>query len=306
MTAEHGAFNTVPHLTHSAERSMSMSEISLSRRRDKFQGAKIVDSILADGDWHAQSEIIAALIAEIDEERAIAYHRKFRGTSSNLTECAELGRSFIARSYLNGMFFRGNVERKRESNVKMFRAVQCQCLFPIRDGVEFIIIPNSPYLLAGSDGSIWREKRSKRIFQELSGSPGEDGYVRMTISYKNKPKTVLKQRLILEAFVGPCPEGMEACHKNGKRADCRIENLRWDTPKGNAQDKEIHGTVLRGDKAPRRKLFENQVRDLLMRFPDKSMNRQEAILESQRLGVSPKYVRNIVYRAPGCWRHIDG
>lgn len=43
-------------------------------------------------------------------------------------------------------------------------------------------------------------------------------------------------RLVLEAFVGPCPEGEEACHNNGDPLDNRLENLRWDTHEANMLD----------------------------------------------------------------------
>jgi hypothetical protein len=39
--------------------------------------------------------------------------------------------------------------------------------------------------------------------------------------------------MVLFAFVGPCPEGMECCHENDVRDDNRIENLRWDTHANN-------------------------------------------------------------------------
>jgi hypothetical protein len=35
---------------------------------------------------------------------------------------------------------------------------------------------------------------------------------------------------------------MEGCHWNGNPADNRLTNLRWDTPAGNAADRERHGT----------------------------------------------------------------
>lgn len=38
-------------------------------------------------------------------------------------------------------------------------------------------------------------------------------------------------RLVLFTFVGPCPEGMEACHWNDVPSDNRLENLRW-APRG--------------------------------------------------------------------------
>ena len=49
-------------------------------------------------------------------------------------------------------------------------------------------------------------------------------------------KTVLVHRLVLEAFVGPCPPGLEACHGNDVAWDNRLENLRWDTSSANHHD----------------------------------------------------------------------
>lgn len=49
-------------------------------------------------------------------------------------------------------------------------------------------------------------------------------------------------RLVLEAFVGPCPEGMECCHNDGNPANNRLENLRWGTRSENVQDMLMHGT----------------------------------------------------------------
>lgn len=52
----------------------------------------------------------------------------------------------------------------------------------------------------------------------------------------------LVHRLTLEAFVGPCPQGMEGCHNNGDPWDGRVSNLRWDTHASNMHDKLLHGT----------------------------------------------------------------
>lgn len=49
-------------------------------------------------------------------------------------------------------------------------------------------------------------------------------------------RRVFVHRLVLDAFVGPCPDGMEGCHNNGNPADNRVENLRWDTRSANVID----------------------------------------------------------------------
>lgn len=69
----------------------------------------------------------------------------------------------------------------------------------------------------------------------------------------------LVHRLVLEAFVGPCPDGMESCHKNHNRADCRLSNLRWDTRSANQMDRVSNGTDNRGSRHPHGKLTEPQV-----------------------------------------------
>lgn len=42
--------------------------------------------------------------------------------------------------------------------------------------------------------------------------------------------------LVLLAFVGPRPDGMECCHWNGDPTDNRLQNLRWDTSSNNKKD----------------------------------------------------------------------
>ena len=49
-------------------------------------------------------------------------------------------------------------------------------------------------------------------------------------------------RLVLEAFVGPRPDGYDACHNDGDRDNNHISNLRWDTRSANTLDQVQHGT----------------------------------------------------------------
>jgi hypothetical protein len=67
-------------------------------------------------------------------------------------------------------------------------------------------------------------------------------------------------RLILLAFVGPCPPGYETCHRNGDPADNRAENLYWGTHADNMADRNRHGNYTRGSQHFGSKLTEDEVR----------------------------------------------
>ena len=55
-------------------------------------------------------------------------------------------------------------------------------------------------------------------------------------------KTFRVPHLVMLAFVGPRPEGMEVCHNDGNSKNSVLSNLRYDTPQGNNDDQLKHGT----------------------------------------------------------------
>lgn len=61
-------------------------------------------------------------------------------------------------------------------------------------------------------------------------------------------KVCYVHRVVLTAFVGPCPDGMEGCHNNGNPTDNRLENLRWGTRSENSRDTVRHGRNLNSQK----------------------------------------------------------
>lgn len=48
-------------------------------------------------------------------------------------------------------------------------------------------------------------------------------------------------QLVLEAFVGTCPPGMEGCHWDDNKENNALTNLRWDTHSANEFDKVRNG-----------------------------------------------------------------
>ena len=61
----------------------------------------------------------------------------------------------------------------------------------------------------------------------LRPGPSASGHLSVVLGRSRGSKGV--HRLVLLAFAGPCPDGMEALHLNGNPRDNRLRNLRWGT-----------------------------------------------------------------------------
>ena len=158
-------------------------------------------------------------------------------------------------------------------------------------------IPGFPGYFACENGSIWSTKDTHRpagTYHRMVLRVTKWGYLDVGLSRDGKRHTRLVHILILNAFVGPCPRGMQTRHLNGDALDCRLQNLTWGTPKENTEDKKFHGTHPSGFTHPRNRLSEAAIREILT-----SRNKSTASQLSQKFGVSVGHVRNI--RA-GCAR----
>jgi hypothetical protein len=69
-------------------------------------------------------------------------------------------------------------------------------------------------------------------------------------------------RFVLETFVGPRPDGKEACHRDGDRTNNHLDNLRWDTRQANVDDRTEHGTCPQGEGHYLSKLTAEGVREM--------------------------------------------
>lgn len=78
--------------------------------------------------------------------------------------------------------------------------------------------------------------------QPLRPSHGKHGHLRVCLHRNNSGKYFLVHQIVMLAFVGPCPAGMEVCHNDGDPENNRLSNLRYDTHAGNMQDMIRHGT----------------------------------------------------------------
>lgn len=62
------------------------------------------------------------------------------------------------------------------------------------------------------------------------------GYLTITLCADGLIQHRTVHPIVLEAFVGPRPPGMECCHNDGNKANNALSNLRWDTKKANELD----------------------------------------------------------------------
>jgi len=114
-------------------------------------------------------------------------------------------------------------------------------------------LPQFPGYRIGDDGSVWSRRRSgtnrggflEEAWHRMKPRLDKRGRPRLKLAHKH----CLVCRLVLEAFVGPCPPGLECCHGDGNPANNRLANLRWDTRVANMRDRNRHGRTARGEKS---------------------------------------------------------
>lgn len=70
----------------------------------------------------------------------------------------------------------------------------------------------------------------------------QTGYLRAGLYDGDKTKDCYVHRLVMWAFVGECPKGMQVCHDDGDKKNNRLKNLRYASQSDNEYDKQKHGT----------------------------------------------------------------
>lgn len=116
----------------------------------------------------------------------------------------------------------------------------------LQHGLEIRPVPNEPGVFARVDGTVWSQwTKRHRTDQRRNWTRGLSlRQVSVKCADERHYPTVAlrttRRRLhlvILETFVGPCPEGMEACHTpDPSRHNCAIDNLKYQPHAKNIQD----------------------------------------------------------------------
>ncbi len=166
--------------------------------------------------------------------------------------------------------------------------------------IELRPIIGFPDYYISRDGEVWSEKSLKWLKPSFHmGSlciflrRGDSSIATPTVG-----------RLVLEAWFGFCPEGMECCHNDGDTYNNTLENLRWDTHKANMQDAVKHGSFslhyhAPGEASPVHKLTTKAVHQIRHILKETHISNAEV---ARAYAVSTTCIRRI--KLGQTWRHL--
>lgn len=166
------------------------------------------------------------------------------------------------------------------------------------------------YFCVSNLGRIWSYPRlvrsgksSQRLVQSSYTRARKVGpylLVRLTHGTTASRKVFTIHKLVMLAFCGSRPLGMEICHLDGDSHNNHLNNLAYVTHLANERQKEVHGTRLHGAKHPSSKLTEAQVSEIIHRH-----NLGEGVGSISRLlNTNTGTVSNII--SGRSWRRFTG
>ena len=105
---------------------------------------------------------------------------------------------------------------------------------------------------ASNLGRVRRAKPAKRTFVGKVLKQLQSGrYPHVILCFDAKIKKQCNvHRLIAEAFLGPCPDGMVVNHKDLNKSNASAENLEYVTPEENRAHAKTNGAYPSGDNHP--------------------------------------------------------
>jgi len=142
----------------------------------------------------------------------------------------------------------------------------------------------------------------KYLNQEIILKPwacNKYGHLCVSLSKNNQEKKCLVHRLVLEAFIGPCPDGQEVRHLDGNPINNIINNLKYGTSKENSQDSIKHDTSIYGERSHNAILNDEKVLEILKSIEEGILSQTEI---ARRFNISPQNVCDI--KKNRIWKHI--
>jgi len=128
-------------------------------------------------------------------------------------------------------------------------------------------------------------KLARKPQRILKGGNSHGNYPSVCLCNSGEQRSFHIHRLVTEAFLGACPDGLEVCHNDGNPQNNHLENLRYDTHLSNVHD----AMESEGWRPEKRKLSDDQAIEVrILRFQGRYID--ELAL---RFGVSKSVIRSI-------------
>lgn len=119
-----------------------------------------------------------------------------------------------------------------------------------------------------SVASRWGPRPRPIVLHPFLSGREDRGKKRLAVRLHGDGRPAFKavHRLVLEAFRGPCPDGMQGRHLDDDVLNNRLGNLVWGTPLENAADARRNGIRRVGERNGRATLTADNVRDIRRRL----------------------------------------
>jgi HNH endonuclease/NUMOD4 motif len=117
-------------------------------------------------------------------------------------------------------------------------------------------------------------------------------YSQVGLFVGNESRKEFVHILVLEAFVGPCPDGYETNHKDTFRTNNALDNLEYCTPTENMKHASAHGLLRFGKDNHSTKLTDEQV--IWLREQVAAGRSRHAV--AKELGISFQHAAQVVNR----------
>jgi hypothetical protein len=141
-------------------------------------------------------------------------------------------------------------------------------------------------------GGVEFRRCAGRVLTQMT-SP--NGYRKVSLTRPDLRTQRFIHDLVLTAFVGPAPAGMQCRHLDDVKTNNALGNLRWGTAAENGQDSSRNGRHPRGERHPQAVLTEADVRFI-------RRSRAQLADLADRFGVTPTTVW--AARRGRNWRHV--
>lgn len=135
--------------------------------------------------------------------------------------------------------------------------------------------------------------------RDLARSENSSGYLHVRLSRDGKVTCFAVHDLIAKTFLGARPPDQEVAHTDGDKRNNCLDNLRYVSPKENAQDRESHGNTKRGNDNGNAKLTGDEVRAIRRAY---SAGRTQQDIADE-YGLSQPYVSVLVRGIT--WKHMQ-